>query len=198
MWLLCFIVTVYLRYVSYDHILNRLCSVLTGCKPSICCKFAFMMFSFLCSSVSMQPLISCNANEELCVPTLPYHNTDESDTDALSAKGLVALFLWLTAFLWNHTCKAMPTVNEYCSVLYCITLSDCECWCDLIVVFLLCRFYSSYSLQSPVLEPCYSCSLRQMLWWYIKCSDKEPCFLLCRSTGGTTHLLIHDAWSEPR
>lgn len=103
---------------------------------------------------------------------------------------------WL--LLCEITCKTVSTVNGYRSVLYCITLSYCGCWCDLIVVFLLCRFYSSFSLQRFVLELCYSCSLRQMLWWYIKCSDKEPCFLLCSSTGGTTRLLIHDTWSELR
>lgn len=200
MLLLCCITTIYLKYVSY---LNRPCSALTGCKLSICCKFAssnyFRIFMFLCSSISVQPLVRCNANEELCVPTMPYHNADESVTDALSAKAeSAALFLWLTASLWNHTCKTVSTVNGSRSVLYCITLSYCGCWCDLIVVFLLCRFYSSFSLQRFVLELCYSCSLRQMLWWYIKCSDKEPCFLLCSSTGGTTRLLIHDAWSELR
>lgn len=49
--------------------LNRPCSVVAGCKFSICCKFAsthFFFFlcilSFLCSSVWMRPLISCNAS----------------------------------------------------------------------------------------------------------------------------------------
>lgn len=54
----------------------------------------FASSCFLCSSISVQPLVRCNANEELCVPTMPYHNADESVTDALSAKAeSAALFL---------------------------------------------------------------------------------------------------------
>lgn len=102
--------------------LNRPCPVVTACTFSICCHCASTIYYF-CTSVWSQPRISCDANYELMFHTLLNHNADESDTDALSAKAeLVALFLRLIAFRWNHMSRRVPTIDCMCCWIFFCTV----------------------------------------------------------------------------
>lgn len=124
--------------------------VINECKYSICCKFASSHFVFAHRLVLMTISLDAASYQRRCqrnrCPTLPYHNTDECDTDGLSLKEnhWPCFYDWLL-FLWNQTCKTIWAVN----------------WMWWLMPLCI-------SLNMSFLESCYSCSLFQILWWYIK------------------------------
>lgn len=89
----------------------------------------------------------------------------------------------------SHMHNKVNNRHEHHSVLYCITHSKVLAWLYRTVLLVL----SSYHFQGLFqLLPETDVAIMY------KCFGEVMCFLLCSSTGGKRHLLIYDAWWDPR
>lgn len=150
------------------------------------CFFGVFFFSsaHLCSLMWMQPLISCSAIQELMFPNCCI-TTQRSLTQMFLQR---RRYWWPCFYDWLLLCE-VNNRHEHHSVLYCITHSKVLVWLYRTVLLVLSSFHFQGLFQ---LLPETDVALMY------KCFGEVMCFLLCSSTGGKRHLLIYDAWWDPR